>query len=174
MHQYCVVGGTLTGCTAAQGCSPDGTYTFDNGTAAAGDDWQDVLRQIYGGMNHTSAATLITDATEVNADGTAICFASAGGAARNCKRNPARIDCSNPVRGVLLATYQSIIRTPTCTSATPECVKLRHAFRRDDLSGTTDAFQAIVGLRRAAAPDDAAEHGWAAPTPRRSPTSLRP
>src|SRR5206468_619399 len=51
VHQYCVVGGTLLGCTAAQGCLPDGTYTFDNGNGNAADDWQDVLRQIYGGMN---------------------------------------------------------------------------------------------------------------------------
>ena len=146
VRQFCVPGGTLTNCTAAQGCAPDGTYTFDNGTAAsAADDWQDVLRQIYGGMNHTSAGTLIHSAGELNADGTAICFTSAG-ATRNCVRNPARIDCANPVRGVLLSSWSSIIRSPLCTSSTPECVKLRHAYRRDDLSGTTDAFQAIVGL----------------------------
>ena len=152
-RQFCVPGGTLAGCTAAQGCSPDGTYTFDNGTPTnAADDWQDVIRQIYGGMNHTTAATLIHDATEVNADGTAICFASAGGATRNCKRNPARIDCANPVRGVLLASYGQVIRSPLCTSSSPACVKIKHAFRRDDLSGTTDAFQAIVGLVALAAP----------------------
>jgi len=201
-RQFCGIGGTLVGCTAAQGCSPDGTYTFDNATAAAGDDWQDVLRQIYGGMNHvSSAANLVTSATEVNADGVAVCFGSSivadGGAcnattacpagqfcasgvcshqvanttARNCVRGP-RIDCSNPVRGVLLSSYSSIIKTPLCTVNGPakacattadcplgqtcnatsltcqpsDCVKLRHAFRRDDLSGTTDAFQAIVGL----------------------------
>lgn len=152
-RQFCVPGGTLGGCTAAQGCSPDGTYTFDNGTPTnAADDWQDVIRQVYGGMNHTTAGTLIHDATEVNADGTAICFASAGGATRNCKRNPARIDCANPVRGVLLASYGQAIRTPLCTSSSPACVKIKHAFRRDDLSGTTDAFQAIVGLVAIAPP----------------------
>ena len=31
-------------------------------------------------------------------------------------------------------------------------MKIKHAFRRDDLSGTTDAFQAIVGLVAIAAP----------------------
>jgi hypothetical protein len=147
VKQYCLPGGTLTGCTTAQGCSPDGTYTFDNNTPTnPADDWQDVIRQIYGGMNHTSASTLIHSATEVNGDGTPICFASAGGATRNCVRNPARIDCANPVRGVLLASYSQAIRTPTCSSSSPACVKIKHAFRRDDLSGTTDAFQAIVGL----------------------------
>ena len=141
VHQYCLPGGTLGLCNNTQGCSPDGTYTFDSGTASTADDWKDVLAQIYGGQNHTTAAQLITDAAETNADGTAICT---GG--RTCKRNPDRINCANPIRGVLLSNYQSIIRTPTCTVGTPECVKLRHAFRRDDLSGTTDAFQALVGL----------------------------
>src|SRR5262249_18286509 len=81
-------------------------------------------------------------------------------------------DCSNPVRGVLLATYGSIIRTPTCTSpnrtisctttadcplgetcnaatglCTPqECVKLKHAFRRDDLAEVTETFVSLGGL----------------------------
>ncbi|HXU01709.1 MAG TPA: hypothetical protein VN903_11995 [Polyangia bacterium] len=206
-RQFCNIGGSIAGCTAAQGCSPDGTYTFDNGNGAGSDDWVDVLRQIYGGMNHTSAGTLINvpqasnDPNTFNADGTYVCqgstltvdgaacasgmlcpagqFCDAGvckhqapsGAARNCVRNPARIDCSNPVRGVLLASYTQIVRNPVCTVNTaitctqnsdcpqgqtcnttagqcvaPNICKLKHAFRRDDLSGTTDAFQAIVGL----------------------------
>jgi hypothetical protein len=208
-RQFCAVGGPVVGCDSSQGCSPDGTYTFDNGNGAGADDFQDVLRQIYGGMNHTGAGTLINvpqasnDPNTFNADGTYICQTSTtvadsqacggtnpvcptgqfcnagicshlapGGASRNCVRNPAKIDCSNPVRGVLLASYTQIVRNPVCTvSAAPracaatadcptgqtcnttagQCVapnicKLRHAFRRDDLSGTTDAFQAIVGL----------------------------
>src|SRR5262249_26892298 len=76
IRQFCRNGGTLGGCTASQGCPPDGTYTFHHGTAGAGDDWQDVLRQIYGGMNHTGAAPLLIDLDEVNADGTALCFAT--------------------------------------------------------------------------------------------------
>jgi hypothetical protein len=176
---FCVPGGTLGLCNITQGCSPDGTYTFDNGNGVGGDDWKDVLAQIYGGQNHTAAPQTVTDATEVNADNTAVCFTAAFVAAagnptcsatmacaagtycnagtcgnlvpdttkpRNCKRNTARIDCTNPVRGVLLASYGSIISTPNCSQATPECVKVKHAFRRDDLSGTTDAFQALVGL----------------------------
>jgi hypothetical protein len=175
-RQFCNIGGSIAGCTAAQGCNPAGTYTFDLGDANPANDWQDVLRQIYGGMNHTGAATLTNvpqasnDPNTFNADGTYVCQTSAG-AARNCVRNPARIDCSNPVRGVLLASYSQIVRTPVCTVnsaiacttnadcpqgqtcnvAAGQCVapnicKLRHAFRRDDLSGTTDAFQGIVGL----------------------------
>jgi hypothetical protein len=182
-RQFCIPGGSLASCTAAQGCSPAGTYTFDNLTPTnAADDWQDVIRQIYGGMSHDStiactsnadcpndpanltiftcnttlgrcvSANLIHDPAEVNGDGTAICFASAGGAARNCKRNRAHVDCSNPVRGVLLASYGQVIRNPLCTSSSPACQKIKHAFRRDDLSGTTDAFQAIVGLVALAPP----------------------
>ena len=177
--QYCDVGGSILGCDATQGCTAPGQYTFDNNTPTnPADDWKDVLAQIYGGQNHTSSATLIPDATEVNADGTAVCFTATivndGTAcnattacpagqfcnvntcshqaptttARNCKRNPARIDCSNPVRGVLLSNYGSVISTPVCTTnpALGNCTKVKHAFRRDDLSGTTDAFQALVGL----------------------------
>jgi ABC-type phosphate transport system substrate-binding protein len=187
VRQFCAVGGPVAGCTAAQGCTSAGVYTFDNGTPTnPADDWQDVLRQIYGGMNHTSAATLInvpnTDPNALNGDGTYICqtftvavdggacsattlcpagqFCDAGvckhqvaaGGSRNCARNPARIDCANPVRAVLLASYGQVIRNPLCTSSSPACVKIRHAFRRDDLSGTTDAFQAIVGLVAIAPP----------------------
>jgi hypothetical protein len=146
VRQFCVPGGTLTACTSAQGCSPDGTYTFDNGNGTGSDDWLDVLRVIFGGMLHTPGGTLVHSATEVNADGTAICFNPTTGAARNCVRNPARIDCASPVRGVLLSSYGQVVRNPTCTASTPGCAKLRHAYRRDDLSGTTDAFQGIVGL----------------------------
>jgi ABC-type phosphate transport system substrate-binding protein len=138
---YCNIGGSIAGCTTDQGCASPGVYTFDNNTPSnAADDWKDVLAQIYGGQNHISGnAQTVTDATEVNADGTAICT---GG--RACKRNPLRIDCANPVRGVLMSRYGSIIDAPLCTGT--GCTKLRHAFRRDDLSGTTDAFQALVGL----------------------------
>src|SRR5262245_23756019 len=152
-RQFCNIGGAIAGCTAAQGCSPAGTYTFDNGNGPGSDDWRDVLAQIYGGMNHTGSQTLITvpagnpDAT--NGDGTYICqiFTSfsdgtacsssmlcpagqycdagtcfhlvPGGAVRNCVRNPARIDCANPVRGVLLASYTQIVRNPVCTVNSP-------------------------------------------------------
>ena len=164
---FCNVGGSIDGLHRHPGLLARRTYTFDSGNGAGGDDWKDVLAQIYGGQNHTSAAALIADATEANADGTLVCTAAA-----TCKRNPARIDCANPVRGVLLASYSSIIRTPTCVLPSPaisctstancplgqtcntttglcqpqDCVKVKHAFRRDDLSGTTDAFQALVGL----------------------------
>ena len=104
-----------------------------------------------------------------NADGTAGLLA--GG--RAGERNAARVDCANPVRGVLLASYSSIVRTPSCVLPSPaiscdqqrelparpdlqhdlrligqpqDCVKVKHAFRRDDSSGTTDAFNALVGL----------------------------
>ena len=148
-RQFCVPGGMLGGCTAAQGCSPAGTYTFDNGTPAnTSDDWRDVLNQIYGGTNHVLPQPwLLHDPTEVNADGTPICFlGGAGGEMRTCKRNPARIDCANPVRGVLLASYGQAIRNPLCTSSSSACVQIKHAFRPDDLSGTTDTFVAVIGL----------------------------
>jgi len=220
VRQFCQISGTLAGCTAAQGCNPAGTYTFNNNNASASDDWQDVLRVIYGGMLHGDPVTGVLPATLINVaqaandpntfngDGEYICQTStivndggscgagppavacpagqfctaqgtcahqvAAAGSRNCVRNPARINCASPVRGVLLASYSQIVRAPLCTPnpvspavacttsaqcpansvcnttigqcVAEACVKVKHAFRRDDLSGTTDAFQALVGL----------------------------
>lgn len=63
-------------------------------------------------------------------------------------RNAGRVNCMNPVRVFLANNYGSIfgdLGTPhTCRNGT--CTTLRHAFRRDDLSGTTDTFTGLVGL----------------------------
>jgi ABC-type phosphate transport system substrate-binding protein len=116
-----VNGGTtlaVPGCVAADGCATAGQYAFT--------DWKDVLAMVYGGQNHTTAAQLI------------------GGA-----RNPARINCAGAVRQALVnnwaAVFTDSILDPQPCRAT-SCLRLKHAFRRGDQSGTTDTFVSLVGL----------------------------
>ena len=114
-------GATLTvpGCTAADGCTTPGSYVFT--------DWKDVMALIYGGQNHnTTVPQLISGA-----------------------RNPARIDCASSVRQALVNNWtavftDSILDPQPCRST--DCLRLKHAFRRGDLSGTTDTFATLVGL----------------------------
>lgn len=108
----------VPGCVAADGCTTPGTYVFT--------DWKDVMAVLYGGQNHTAAAQLI-----------------------NRARNPARIDCASAVRQALVNTWalifnDSLLDPQPCRAST--CLRLKHAFRRGDLSGTTDTFVSLVGL----------------------------
>ncbi|MES1205400.1 MAG: hypothetical protein ABUS79_05635 [Pseudomonadota bacterium] len=96
----------------------DGCSTPNQYTFA---DWKDVLAMLYAGQNHAAGSLLV------------------GGA-----RNPARLNCRNPVRQYLADNYGQVFTNRSCHGV--GCVSLNHIFRRDDLSGTTDAFVAIVGL----------------------------
>jgi ABC-type phosphate transport system substrate-binding protein len=114
-------GGTtlsVPGCAAVDGCATPGVYAFA--------DWKDVLAMVYAGQNHTSAPQLISGA-----------------------RNPARIDCASPVRQALVNNWAAVF-TDSALDPQPcramDCLRLKHAFRRDDLSGTTDTFVTLVGL----------------------------
>lgn len=107
----------VPGCTANDGCDASGNYTFA--------DWKDVLALIYGGQNHNAAAALISGL-----------------------RNPAKVNCANPVRVALANSwgtlFSDVAGANACRGTT--CTRLKHAFRRDDLSGTTDTFVTLVGL----------------------------
>jgi hypothetical protein len=113
------VGGTGADATGCTGCETGtATYNFKAPPTTTGTNqgWKDVLRIIYSGLLH---------------DGT--------GLATGTK------DCSGDVRKSLLANYSAIFEggcsaLGTCTGG------LNHAFRRDDLSGTTDTFIKLVGL----------------------------
>lgn len=109
---------TVAGCVAADGCTTPGTYTFT--------DWKDVLAMVYGGQNHTTAAQLINNA-----------------------RNPARINCAGAVRQALVNNWAAIF-TDSALDPQPcrstSCLRLKHAFRRADASGTTDTFVSLVGM----------------------------
>ena len=95
-----------------------GTYTFTG--------WKDVLAMIYAGQNHSTAAQLTATKT----------------------RNPARINCASPVRVALANSWGTIFSDngAPLTCRTQTCNKLKHAFRRDDVSGTTDTFVGLTGL----------------------------
>ena len=134
----------VTGCTAADGCTTPGTYVFT--------DWKDVLAMIYGGQNHvttqgqllghcsTTTATICSQDTDCPTGQT--CAARAA-------RNPARINCASAVRQALLNNWglifnDSLLDPQPCRAT--GCVMLKHAFRRGDLSGTTDTFVTLAGL----------------------------
>ena len=74
----------------------------------------------------------------------------------------------NPVRQALVDSYGNIFQDvpPTQSCRTGTCTKLRHAFRRDDLSGTTDTFVSLVGLTTIANPTKAFANN--SPTPDRA------
>ena len=162
----------VTLCSTAQGCSPDGTYTFSS--------WKDVLAMVYGGQNHNKGSSANVNAPTFTAAGSActyqappneaaadsactapqVCFPNnkCGDPSVVGTRNPAIVDCLNPVRQALVDSYGTLFTeipdaTNKCLSGT--CGKLRHAFRRDDLSGTTDTFVGLVGLVAIANPTKA-------------------
>jgi hypothetical protein len=144
-------------CDATDGCSPPGSYTFTS--------WRDVLQMVYGGLNHSAGAPLNAAAGPActyvfvpPGDETGGDFACPSGQVcypnNRCGvpgvvggRNPSRVNCLNPVRQALVDNYGSIFSDAGAGSCrTGSCLKLRRAFRLDDLSGTTDAFVALVGL----------------------------
>jgi ABC-type phosphate transport system substrate-binding protein len=109
----------VPGCTVADGCDASGNYLFA--------DWKDVMAVLYGGQNHTTATQLLATGL----------------------RNPARINCASTVRQALVNNWTAVFRDslldPQPCRAT-DCLRLKHAFRRGDQSGTTDTFVTLVGL----------------------------
>jgi hypothetical protein len=69
-----------------------------------------------------------------------------------------RVDCNSNIRRALADNWGMLFADvagvgPRCR--TGACTKLRHALRRDDLSGTTDTFVTLVGLQTIANPTTA-------------------
>jgi ABC-type phosphate transport system substrate-binding protein len=104
-------------------------YTFD--------DWRDVLRVVYTGQ--TQKLT-----------GSALDPCSANDPSRVPSAPGAIIGrCDGPVRQALVANWGNMFEGG-CTNG--DCpTGLRHAFRRDDVSGTTDTFLTLLGLPAATA-----------------------
>lgn len=132
-----VSGGNRTMTVQFGGCTADelaaGACTVDNTDPANPVDkytftsWKDVLAMVYGGQNNGTAAQKLADKT----------------------RNPAKINCGSNIRRSLVDSWGDIFTNSTIGTAacrTPTCKRLKHAFRRGDLSGTTDAFVGLVGL----------------------------
>lgn len=145
----------VAGCTTAQGCDASGNYTFT--------DWKDVLAVVYGGQDHGSQTQLMPsgalcgNATDPACVAPEVCVgtptatnntARCGILADRFQRNPNRIDCNGAIRRTLVNTWGNLFRdvSPTSSCRTGGCLKLKHAFRRDDLSGTTDTFVTLVGM----------------------------
>ncbi len=140
---------TIDGCDPTN--NPPGTYTFA--------DWRDVLVMLYGGQNHvTTQAQLLPNSGHCSVTTATVCsFNSDCPATETCvlegrRRNPARIDCTNPIRKALADSWGTLFETSCGRSFSPTdpskqaCIKLKHAFRRGDLSGTTDTFTTLVGM----------------------------
>jgi ABC-type phosphate transport system substrate-binding protein len=53
-------------------------------------------------------------------------------------------DCNDPCRVELVSNWGKLFQN-ACSGG--DCTELRHAFRRDENSGTTDAFRDLVGVR---------------------------
>ena len=113
----------VPGCTATDGCDASGNYTFT--------DWKDVLAMVYGGQNHK------TDAAAPKL------------IARRCAIPDAHQLQQHRAPRAGRQLGQPVLATGTgapAPAAPATCTKLRHAFRRDDISGTTDTFVSLVGL----------------------------
>jgi hypothetical protein len=85
--------------------------------------WRDVLRVLLAGFDHTNTGT--------NA---------AAWAAR---------DCNSATRVFLANNYGSFFEnncTPQAGDTTGNCVAIRHVFRPDDFSGTSDTMLSLLGL----------------------------
>ena len=99
------------------------------------DGWQDVLRVLWAGADHTRSP------------------AHGGGSGQTAANRVAR--CSSDIRRSLVASWDNIIDRSAACDAVPESCQnastgaglpLRHLFRPHDLSGTTETFLALLSL----------------------------
>ena len=136
-----------------------------SGSQYAFSDWRDVLRIVYagqsahinqdpcsdadpsrvpaaiGGTPPTGCGNGVVAAPEQCDDGNTTNF---DGCASNCTWEIGHASrCNSDLRRSLVANFGSLFQGG-CTD--PECAQLRHAFRRDDFSGTTDTFLTLLGL----------------------------
>jgi ABC-type phosphate transport system substrate-binding protein len=92
--------------------------------------WRDVLRLVYAGV-FPAASPTADPCTDLPPSRSAV-VAAAG-------------RCDHPARKALIANWGKLFQEGNCT--TGNCpTGLRHAFRRDDSSGTTDTFLTLLGL----------------------------
>lgn len=82
-------------------------------------DWRDAIRLIFAGYHNVQGDSDLSNNSQSD-----------------------RQDCNSDVRHALVANYANAF---TCTSQAG-CTELRHAWRRADLSGTTDTFLTLLGL----------------------------
>jgi hypothetical protein len=90
-------------------------------------DWRDVLRVLFAGMDHSMGSDIT------------------------------RRDCASPVRKALASQYGALFEN-NCTAPAGDgtggvCTQIRHVFRPDDFSGTTNLIVALLGLPSVVLPD---------------------
>jgi hypothetical protein len=115
-------GGPCPGCV--DGPDADGVLDHYEFT-----DWRDVLRIVYGGQHTHKTADACAEAPP--------------------SRSPiAEKFCNSDVRNTLVNSWGNLFEEGAgCMGADPDaCTQLKHAFRRDDVSGTTDVFLELLAL----------------------------
>ncbi|HEX7476205.1 MAG TPA: hypothetical protein VF331_00215, partial [Polyangiales bacterium] len=117
--------GTTVNCNTA---AYSNTITLSDGSSYTFKDFRDVLRVVYGGFDHSSEATI------------ASCFTGEPGRSVIGTQN-----CNSIVRQSIVNNWGNLFQDSTC-AAGETCTALKHAFRRGDQSGTTDAFLTLLGL----------------------------
>jgi hypothetical protein len=92
-------------------------------------DWRDVLRIVYGGQTEHKTTGACAESPVSRSS-----FATKA--------------CNSDVRHTLVANWEKLFQEGAgCNGADADaCTSLRHAFRRDDVSGTTDVFLEVLGL----------------------------
>lgn len=116
----------VAGLDDGAGGSVAGTYNFTN--------WRDVLRIVYGGQ----AAGFSQDSCLPDAPGSG-CPTCTALSTIDTKR------CNSDIRRTLVENWGQMFQNPGCQSS-ETCTKLWHAFRRDDISGTTETFTTLLGM----------------------------
>jgi hypothetical protein len=103
------------------------TYNGNSVTSYTFIDWRDVLRVVFGGLDNKQGN---------------------GGLANNTvgTRN-----CNSTLRKAIVNNWSAFFEAgASCTGApgdgTGTCTQLRHVFRRDNASGTSDVFASLLGL----------------------------
>jgi hypothetical protein len=92
--------------------------------------WRDVLRVLFAGMVHSGAATGTNNLAVAARD----CLAPARVAIANNYGVFFENNCTSPGSELVAGTTTAV------------CAQIRHVFRRDDFSGTTDTVVALLGL----------------------------
>lgn len=130
--QSMVLGLDAIGVWGSGAGGPSGCRTLRHAGAVGGlnfNSWRDALRLLYSGQGPIAQTDACVEAAPATTP------ATAGPISR----------CDSADRRALIANWNVLFDDSGCSNGS--CSSgLRHAFRRDDLSGTTDTFLSLLGL----------------------------
>ena len=107
------------------------------GTTYTPDGALDFLRVLFFGLHHNNAGSVCVGGPTPGIACTADAQCGTGGICAG--------DCSSDVRRTLLSNYEAMFQSP-CPSGVTNCPQgIRHLWRRDDGSGTTDVIASVIG-----------------------------